>query len=85
MEIDQTFLLQEQIKEIIEETVEKWDNEKSRFTIESFKRKRDYLVILKVGKWKEKHYTFKGALPIKPGCNNEIKKLRDLITLLKNA
>ena len=48
---DQTFHLQNIIQQITEETIENWNRETSRATIESFEQKKDCLVIIRIGKW----------------------------------
>ena len=54
------------IGEIIQEVISNWDTEHSKTTFESFRRKKDCLVIIKIRNWSEKHHFLKSAISIKP-------------------
>ena len=66
------------ISEIIDEVISNLDNEHSKITVESFRRRNDCLVIIKIRNWAEKHHFLKLAISIKP-CNIScLDKLRTL-------
>ena len=50
------------ISEIIDEIILNWDTEHSKITVESFHRKNDCLVIIKIRNWSEKHHFLKLAI-----------------------
>ena len=81
-DLDKTFKLQISIGEIIDDTLFNWDNSKSKITIESFKRKSNCLVIIKVGEWTSKHHYFKCAMILKPNQPEDLQKLQHLLALL---
>ena len=81
---DTTFHLQHIIKQLIDNSLENWDNESSKITIESFKRKTDCLVIIHIGRWGEKHHHFKSALSLKLDFPHQIKKLKKLLHLMEH-
>ena len=52
-----SFQLQFEIQHIIDDLIENWCHETHRITIESFKRKTDYLILFCIGNWdKEKYF-----------------------------
>ena len=53
------------------EVISNWDGESSKVIIESFRRKNDCLVIIKIRHLSEKHHFLKSAILIKPSdlCN----------------
>ena len=69
-----SFQLQFKIQEIIDSILENWCDEVHRITIESFRRKRDFLILFKVGNWDEKEYFSKQPsqldLMVKGAMNN---------------
>ena len=46
-----TLHIQYQIGDIIDNILENWGNENYKVTIESFRRKKDCLVLFRVGNW----------------------------------
>ena len=82
--LDKTFKLQLLIGKKIEDTIINWDNSKSKITIESFKRKTNCLVIIKVGKWTSKHHFCKCAINVKYNEPEDLEKLKQLLTTLGN-
>ena len=73
------------IKQLIDETLEKWNTESSKITIESFKRKRDCLVIIQIAKWGEKSHHFKCGISFKPdSVEKKLKKLEQLLHLIED-
>ena len=82
--VDKTYYLQHIIKELIDETLEKWNTKSSKITIESFKRKRDCLVIIQIAKWGERHHHFKCAVSLEPNALNNLKKLKKLPHLIED-
>ena len=73
-----SFELQFKIQEIIDSFLEHWCDEVHRITIESFQRKRDFLILFKVGNWDEKEYFFKTAISV------SYEQLLSLVSLLKD-
>ena len=53
-----TLHIQYQIGDIIDNILENWGNDNYKVTIESFRRKKDCLVLFRVGNWCEKNYFF---------------------------
>ena len=68
------------ISEIIEEVISNWDTEHSKITVESFQRKNDCLVIIKINNWSEKHHFLKSAISIKPFNVSDLDKLQTLFS-----
>ena len=60
-----TLHIQYQIGDIIDNILENWGNENYKVTIESFRRKKDCLVLFRVGNWGEKNYFFKSAVSVR--------------------
>ena len=82
---DETYYLQHTIKELIDETLEKWNTESSKITIESFKRKRDCLLIIQMAKWGQKSHHFKCTISFKPDpLKKNFKKLKKLLHLIED-
>ena len=79
-----SFQLQFKIQEIIDSILEDWCNEVHRITIESFRRKRDFLILFKVGNWDEKEYFFKTAISVRPDDQRSYEQLISLVSLLKD-
>ena len=67
------------IGEIIDEVISNWDAESSKVTIESFQRKKDCLVIIKIRCLSEKHNFLKSAISIKPTNVCDLMKLQRLL------
>ena len=67
------------IREIIDEVISNWDGESSKVTIESFRRKNDCLVIIKIRHLSEKHHFLKSAISIKPSNLCDLMKLQTLL------
>ena len=61
-----TIQLQLKIGDLIQETLDKWSDKKYKVTIESFRRTKDCLVLVMIGKWDEENYFFKCTISIKP-------------------
>ena len=68
------------ISEIIDKVILNWDNEDSKITVESFQRKNDCLVIIKIRNWGEKHHFLKSAISIKPCTIGSLDKLQTLFS-----
>ena len=79
-----SFQLQFKIQEIIDSILENWCNEVHRITIESFRRKRDFLILFKVGSWDKKEYFFKTAISVRPDDQRSYEQLLSLVSLLKD-
>ena len=52
------------IADIIDDVISKWETEYSRITIESFRRKKDCLLIIKIRKFSHKNHFLKTAISI---------------------
>ena len=52
------------IADIIDDAISNWETEYSRITIESFQRKKDCLVIIKIRKFSHNHHFLKTAISI---------------------
>ena len=81
-DFDKTFKLQIIIGQIIEDTLFNWDNSKSKITIESFKRKTNCLVLIKIGKWNSKHHFLKCAMMVNHDQPEDLYKLKQLLSTL---
>ena len=68
------------ISEIIDKVISNWDTEHSRITVESFRCKKDCLVIIKRRNWSEKHHFLKSAISIKPSNVCDLDKLWTLFS-----
>ena len=68
------------ISEIIDEVISNWDTEHSKIIVESFRRKKDCLVIIKIRNWSEKHHFLKLAISIKPSNVCDLDKLWTLFS-----
>ena len=68
------------ISEIIDEVISNWDTEHSKITVESFRRKKDCLVIIKIRNWSEKHHFLQSAISIKPSNVCDLDKLQTLFS-----
>ena len=50
-----SFQLQFEIQHIIDDLIENWCHKTHRITIESFKRKTDYLILFRISNWDEEN------------------------------
>ena len=71
--------IQYKIGDIIDDILENWDDENYRVTIESFKRKKDCLVLFKIGNWGEKNIFFQ------IGCFSQRQGRQELRTVSENC
>ena len=82
---DKTSYIQHIIKQLIDETLENWNTESSKITIESFKRKKDCFLIIWIAKWGEKSHHFKCSISLKPhSVKKKFKKLEKLLHLIED-
>ena len=65
------------IADIIDDVISNWETEYSKITIESFRRKKDCLVIIKIRKFSEKNHFLKAAISIN---SSNILHLRTLFS-----
>ena len=77
------FQLQFEIQDSIDEILHYTCNEAFRITIESFKRKKDFLVIFRVGNREEKYHFFKSAISVKPNNARSFKQFRRLVSFVR--
>ena len=77
---DEMFVVQDTIQYFIADILGKWDNEKSRIMIESFKRKMHCLLVIWTGLWSSKYFFFKSTFFITP--EHQHKQLRNVRSVL---
>ena len=65
LDMHSTLCLQFKIGDLIEQILDNWSHEKYRITIESFRRRNDCLILLKIGLWIEVNYFLKCGYSIK--------------------
>ena len=68
------------ILDIIDEVISNWDTKHSKITVESFRHKKNCLVIMKIRNWSEKHHFLKSAISIQPSNFCNLDKLRTLFS-----
>ena len=78
-----SFQLQFKTEEIIDVILENWCHKVHRITIESFRRKTDFLILFRIGNWDKKEYFFKMAISVKPNNKRIHEQLLSLVSLLK--
>ena len=79
-----SFQLQFVIQHIIDDLIENWCHETHRITIESFKRKTDYLILFRIGNWDEEKYFWKTAISVKHNDHKSFQQLVSLFSIFKN-
>ena len=83
-DIDVTFKLQIIIGEIINDTIYNWDTSRSKITIESFKRRSNCLVLLKLHRLKSKHHYMKCAIIIHHKKLEDLEKLKKILSIMQS-
>ena len=78
-----TLHIQYQIGDIIDNILENWGNENYKVTIESFRRKKDCLVLFRVGNWGEKNYFFKSAVSVRDKDGKSFRQFERIVSFLK--
>ena len=78
-----TLHIQYQIGDIIDNILENWGNENYKVTIESFRRKKDCLVLFRVGNWGEKNYFFKSAVSVRDKEGKSFRQFERIVSFLK--
>ena len=78
------FELQFKIQHIIDHLIENWCHKTHRITIESFKRKTDYLILFHIGNWDEEKYCLKTAISVKHNDDKSFQQLVSLFSMFKN-
>ena len=76
-----SFELQFEIQHIIDHLIENWCHETHRITIESFKRKTDYLILFRIGNWDKEKYFLKTAISVKHNDDKSFQKLLSLFSV----
>ena len=79
-----SFQLQFEIQHIIDDLIENWCHETHRITIESFKRKTDYLILFHISNWDEEKYFWKTAISVKHNSDKSFQQLVSLFSVFKN-
>ena len=79
-----SFQLPIEIQHMINEILENWCHKNYRITVESFKRKTDYLILFQIGNWNEDKYFFKTAISVKHNDERSFKQLLVIFSLLTN-
>ena len=72
-----------QIGDIIDNILENRGNENYKVTIESFRRKKDCLVLFRVGNWGEKNYFFKSAVSVRDKDGKSFRQFERIVSFLK--
>ena len=78
-----TLHIQYKIGDIIDDILENWGDENYRVTIESFKRKKDCLVVFKIGNWGEKNNFFKSAVSVRDKDGKSFEQFQKIVEFLK--
>ena len=78
-----TLHIQYQIGDIIDNILENWGNENYKVTIESFRRKKDCLVLFRVGNWGEKNYFLKSAVSVRDKEGKSFRQFERIVSFLK--
>ena len=78
-----TLHIQYQIGDIIDNILENWGNENYKVTIESFRRKKDCLVLFRVGNWCENNYFFKSAVSVRDKEGKSFRQFERIVSFLK--
>ena len=78
-----TLQIQYKIGNIIDDILENWGDENYRVTIESFKRKKDCLVLFKIGNWGENNHFFKVAVSVRDKDGNSFEQFQKIVEFLK--
>ena len=79
-----SFQIQFKIQHIIDDLIEYWCHKTHRITIESFKRKMDYLILFHIGNWDEEKYFWKTAISVKHNDDKSFQQLVSLFSVFKN-
>ena len=79
-----SFELQFEIQHIIDNLIENWCHETHRITIDSFKRKTDYIILFHIGNWDEEIYFLKTAISVKHNDDKSFQQLVSLFSVFKN-
>ena len=77
------FQLQFHIEENINDLLQHWCHETHWITIESFKRKTDYLIIFRIGNWNEPTYFWKTAISVRRDDERSFQQLISLFSFFK--
>ena len=78
-----TLHIQYKIGDIIDNILENWGNENYKVTIESFRRKKDCLVLFRVGNWGEKNNFFKSAVSVRDKDGKSFRQFERIVSFLK--
>ena len=79
-----TLHIQYKIGDIIDNILENWGDENYKVTIESFRRKKDCLVLFRVGNWGEKNNFFKSAVSVRDKDGKSFRQFEKIVSFLKN-
>ena len=78
-----TLHIQYKIGDIIDDILENWGDENYKVTIESFRRKKDCLVLFRVGNWGEKNIFFKSAVSARDKDGKSFRQFEKIVSFLK--
>ena len=78
-----TLHIQYKIGDIIDNILENWGDENYKVTIESFRRKKDCLVLFRVGNWGEKNNFFKSAVSVRDKDGKSFRQFEKIVSFLK--
>ena len=79
-----TLHIQYKIGDIIDNILENWGDENYKVTIESFRRKKDCLVLFRIGNWGEKNNFFKSAVSVRDKDGKSFRQFEKIVSFLKN-
>lgn len=78
-----TLHIQHKIGSIIDDILENWGDENYKVTIESFRRKKDCLVLFRIGNWGEKNHFFKSAVSVRDKDGKSFRQFEKIVSFLK--
>ena len=78
-----TLHIQYKIGDIIDDILENWGDENYKVTIESFRTKKDCLVLFRIGNWGEKNNFFKSAVSVRDKDGKSFRQFEKIVSFLK--
>lgn len=78
-----TLQIQYKIGDIIDDILENWGDENYKITIESFRRKKDCLVLFRIANWGDKHHFFKSAVSVRDKDGKSFRQFEKIVSFLK--
>ena len=78
-----TLHIQYKIGDIIDDILENWSDENYKVTIESFRRKKDCLVLFPIGNWGEKNHFIKSAVSVRDKDGKSFRQFEKIVAFVK--